>query len=393
MNITVSPHTISGSPEIPLSKSMHIRAMAIEFLTGNRLGSLSEDSCDDVRAMHHFIAKLDGGEEEIPCGESALVARMMAPIVALRRQKTVIKLSDSLKNRPMEMVADALGQLGVSVMQNSLDSSIEINGIVEGGEVTIDCAITSQMLTGLLIALPFAKRDSTIYVKNLSSTPYVLMTLEMLQNAGIVIETSEMQSFFIKGNQRVIPSYISVERDWSSAANLLVAGAIAGEISLREINICSLQADRAIVSVLEDVGADVSWHKTAISVRKMHLLPFQFDASQSPDLVPPLVALAAHCDGVSTITGVSRLRYKESDRLVALKTEFEKMGISIVLAENSMTITGGEVQGATLSSHGDHRIAMACAVAALAGHGDVVIKNGEVVRKSFPLFFASLKNS
>jgi 3-phosphoshikimate 1-carboxyvinyltransferase len=181
-----------------------------------------------------------------------------------------------------------------------------------------------------------------------------------------------------------------VEGDWSGAAFLLVAGAIAGRVRVENLKPMSKQADRAILEVLFNVGAKVSIFDKAIEVRKHELNAFHFDATHCPDLFPPLVALASHCKGESRILGVSRLRLKESDRAVTLQQEFSKLGVDITIEGELMRIKGGEVKGGGVQSHGDHRIAMACAIASLASAGDIEIENAEAVDKSYPKFFEDL---
>jgi 3-phosphoshikimate 1-carboxyvinyltransferase len=183
-----------------------------------------------------------------------------------------------------------------------------------------------------------------------------------------------------------------VEGDWSSASFLLVAGAIAGDIKLNGVDIDSCQADKNIIQALYDCGADVAIHKREITVKKNKLKAFDFDATHCPDLFPPMVALAAYCDGTTTIKGVNRLLFKESNRAIALRDEFKKMNVEVVLDGDIMTINGSKkINGATVSSHHDHRIAMATAVAALGAKGNTIIQDAEAINKSYPGFYKDLK--
>jgi 3-phosphoshikimate 1-carboxyvinyltransferase len=207
---------------------------------------------------------------------------------------------------------------------------------------------------------------------------------------GVEVENDHYFIFRVKSGSAYLPIKYTVEGDWSGAAFFLVAGAIAGNVRVENLNPKSKQADRAILEVLFHVGAKVSVFDNAIEVQKHELNAFHFDATNFPDLFPPLVALAAHCNGESRILGVSRLRVKESDRAVTLQQEFEKLGVEIKIEGELMRITGGEVKGGKVNSHGDHRIAMSCAIASLTGEGDVEIENAEVVDKSYPEFFEDL---
>jgi 3-phosphoshikimate 1-carboxyvinyltransferase len=182
-----------------------------------------------------------------------------------------------------------------------------------------------------------------------------------------------------------------VEGDWSSAAFLLVAGAVAGEITVTGLDVFSSQADRAILQPLMQSGAGLSIEEKQVTVRPGKLQAFHFNATDCPDLFPPLAALAAYCNGTSVIEGVHRLAFKESDRANALQLELGKRGVEILIQEDLMVIKGeGPVIGGIADSHGDHRIAMACGVLALKAQNEVMIENAEVIDKSYPAFFHDL---
>jgi len=225
----------------------------------------------------------------------------------------------------------------------------------------------------------------------LKSKPYIDMTIKLLKDFGIHIENHDYSEFSIKGNQSYIPQTYQIEGDWSGAAFWLVAGAIAGNIQVQNINLMSTQADKQIINVLLDAGASVSIMENAIEVRKSMLKPFDFDATDCPDLFPPLVALASRCYGTSKILGISRLQHKESNRAIALQQEFGKLGINIQFHGDLMMVEGGDIQMAEIESHHDHRIAMAASIAALCGKGNSSILNAECVTKSYPEFFKHLE--
>jgi 3-phosphoshikimate 1-carboxyvinyltransferase len=199
-----------------------------------------------------------------------------------------------------------------------------------------------------------------------------------------------MNQFFIKGNQLYKPCAYTVEGDWSGAAFMLVAGAIGGSITVKGLCEQSCQGDRAILNVLEEAGAQIDVNENSISVHQRNLKAFQFDATECPDLFPPLVALAANCEGKSTIYGAQRLIHKESNRALALVSEFAKLGTEIELHKDKIDVKGAQLKRAVISSHNDHRIAMACAVAALKGDGEVAIDCPSCVFKSYPTFFEDL---
>ena len=184
----------------------------------------------------------------------------------------------------------------------------------------------------------------------------------------------------------------TVEGDWSSGAFLLVAGAVAGPITVTGLDDSSTQADKAILQALESSGAVVSLDTEQIRIAPGPLKGFYFNATDCPDLFPPLVALASYCEGTTTIEGVHRLAFKESDRASTLQEEFAKMGVDIRIQNDLMIIEGGRnVLGASVHSRHDHRIAMACAVAGLGARGDTIIDEAEAINKSYPGFYDDLK--
>jgi len=182
-----------------------------------------------------------------------------------------------------------------------------------------------------------------------------------------------------------------VEGDWSGASFLLIASAIAGNIIIEGLDMQSAQADKAITGALKKSGATILISGNKISIQSNDLKAFDFDATDCPDLFPPLVALAAYCKGTSAITGVGRLTHKESNRALSLKNEFGKMGVPISLQDDIMLVEGAKPVGSIVHSHHDHRIAMACAVAALAADGKTTIHQAEAINKSYPDFYNHLK--
>jgi 3-phosphoshikimate 1-carboxyvinyltransferase len=183
-----------------------------------------------------------------------------------------------------------------------------------------------------------------------------------------------------------------VEGDWSGAAFLLVAGVIAGEMVVTGLDVFSSQADRAILQPLMQTGAGLSIEEKQVTARPGNLQPFHFNATDCPDLFPPLAALAAYCNGTSVIEGVHRLIFKESDRASVLQMELGKLGVEVIIQDDLMVIKGGQpVKAGNVNSHGDHRIAMALGVLALKAEGEVIIENAEVIHKSYPGFYKDLE--
>ncbi len=405
----VKPSEINGVLSAPSSKSMMIRAAAASLLCEETSQIINPSHCDDCLAALHIIKTLgasakkrnnqilikggmDFKNHHIDCMESGLCMRLFAPIAALSNREIWISGQKSLTKRPMDIVEEPLRTLGASCFTHNGFPPIQVKGPMSGGKVNVDGSLSSQFLSGLLMALPLCKQDSEVKVSNLKSKPYVEMTIALLKQFGIKIHSSQdLSYFFIPGNQKYIKTRYTVEGDWSGAAFLLTAGALKGTITVKNIDQDSYQADKKILEALTSLGAKVSLFPEQIHVQKNRLDPFEFDATECPDLFPPLVALASCCKGCSILTGVHRLRHKESNRAASLSSEFNKIGVSVSIKENRMEIKGSPFKGGTIDSHNDHRIAMAGAVAGLASQQGVKIKNWQVVSKSYPEFFKDLK--
>ncbi len=402
------PSKVEGEINAPPSKSMTQRAIAAALLTNGETIILNPSGCDDSLDAINIAAVLgseiqsDGKNLKIRgsgklrgrmlnCGESGLAIRMFSPIAALNDEEVTLTGKGSLTKRPMSMVEEALRQLGVKCSSRDGFLPLTVRGPLKAGKCKIDGSVSSQLLTGLLMAMPVLEGDSEIYVKDLKSKPYIDMTLQVLDKFGITVQNNNYSLFIIKGSQKYTPSEFTIEGDWSGGALLLAAGAVNGELTVHGLHPDSRQSDKAILTVLDLAGAQLSIKENSVRVSKSDMRSFDFDATESPDLFPPLAALAAYCKGTSSIKGVSRLVYKESNRANALKEEFRKMNIKVDMEEDTMLITGGEVSGAHIDSHNDHRIAMAAAVAALRASDRVIITDAQCVTKSYPSFFDDLK--
>jgi 3-phosphoshikimate 1-carboxyvinyltransferase len=235
------------------------------------------------------------------------------------------------------------------------------------------------------------QEDSAISVLGgFESRGYVDLTVDMLRRFGIDIGVSG-DTFTIKGDQRYQPRDIVVEGDYSQAAFFIVAGAIGGDIRIAGLDAHSLQPDSAIVSIIRRMGADITQQDDALIVKRSCLAGTEIDVSQCPDLVPPLAIAAAFAKGETRITGAARLRIKECDRLHALAVNLNNLGIQAAETEDELIIRGGLINGGTIDAFGDHRIAMAFAVAAAGATGDIRIPNAECIDKSYPKFYDDLK--
>jgi 3-phosphoshikimate 1-carboxyvinyltransferase len=376
--------------------------------------------CDDTTAALRVVQALGARVEQIDAttylihgglnptsgilniGESGLSTRLFTPIAALCPQSITVTGHGSILTRPMDMMIEPLRELGVKVKEKKGRLPITVRGPLRGGEVSIDGSVSSQFLTGLLMALPLAATDTTIYVEGLRSLPYIDMTIDVMDKFGIDIDHRDYSEFYVPGNQTYTPAEFAMEGDWSAASCLLVAGAVAGSVTVRNLKEVSLQADVAIIEALSRAGARIESTEDSVTVSCRDLHSFEFDATDCPDLFPALVALAANCEGTSTIIGTRRLVHKESNRAETLRSEYGRLGIEVDIDEdNVMKVTGGEIgegcSGACIvKSHGDHRIAMSLAVAALNSAVPVVIKDAECVSKSYYDFwedFNSIRKS
>jgi len=360
----------------------------------SRLGANIETAADHLRVQSDGIHPV---ADFIDCGESGLSIRMFTPLVALSNRQITIKGSGSLVSRPMDFFDEILPLLGVNVQSQQGKLPLVIQGPLKPATISVDGSLSSQFLTGLLLAYAAAgASDVSIHVNNLKSRPYIDLTLDVMKRFGLKTPENRNYSEFYFDNSMPASSKdihrYTVEGDWSGGAFLLVAGAIAGPIAIRGLDISSTQADKAIVEALMQANAAIAIDAKEIRLHPSELRGFEFDATDCPDLFPPLVALAAYCKGITRIKGVSRLAHKESDRGLTLQEEFGKMGVSISLDDDIMTIKGGGgLTGAAVSSRHDHRIAMACAVAALRAVGETSVEHAEAVNKSYPDFYSDLQ--
>ncbi|WP_303225979.1 3-phosphoshikimate 1-carboxyvinyltransferase [Alistipes indistinctus] len=408
MKTTIHKGRIAGSITAPASKSYAQRAVAAALLAGGETTLTHLDLCNDTRAALDVARRLGasvshegttytirGGlnpvSTKLNIGESGLATRLFTPIASLCHMPITINGEGSILRRPIEMMEEPLQALGVEVISNGGYLPISVKGPMRGGEIHVDGSLSSQFITGLLMALPLSPNDTVLHVENLKSRPYVDMTIDLAARFGVAIEHNNYEQFYIAGGQHYTPCIYNIEGDWSGASCLLVAGATAGSITIRNLNHISLQADLAIIEALARAGAEIITTNSSVTVHGGPLHAFEFDATDCPDLFPALAALAASCEGTSVLTGTQRLTYKESNRAETIAEVFGRLGIGVDLSEeNTMRITGGPVSSAVVDSHNDHRIAMAAAVAALSSDDSVVIEGANAADKSYPNFWNDL---
>ena len=408
MKTTVSPSFYNGSISANPSKSIMQRVLAISTLTNDKITIFNSDrSADSLAAL--YIAKSNGCEIDSfqnkivlqkkhnhssnswDVGESGLSARIFSAIAGLYENEKYITGQGTLLKRSMSSLISAIEKLGLQIEHNEYKLPFKIKGRIRNFNIDIDASDGSQVLTGLLIALTQADQDSEIKVDNLQSKPYIDITLCILRSFGAEIQNIDYKLFKIKGRQKLHGISLNIEGDWSGAAFHLVGGAINGRAEINNLNPVSKQGDRAILNVLEKVGAKISKKHNKIIIEKGNLNPFYYDATETPDLFPPLAVLGVNCTGISKIKGVHRLINKESNRFLSIKNEFNKLGIQIENEEDHMVIFPGKAKGGIVYSNNDHRIAMALTILGLNSEADITIQNSECVSKSYPNFFEDFK--
>lgn len=420
MTRSTGPSKVGGTIRAPASKSAMQRALACAAMARGSSTITNPSWCADSLAAVGVIEALgaeteksgekitirggfrsDGRKITAQCGESGLCIRMFSAIASLLPCEVELRGEGSLAKRQVGMVAEPLSSLGVRCATDEGRPPVRMHGPLNCGDLEVDGSESSQFITGLLMALPMCEGDSTVRVRNPASRGYLDLTMDVMKIFGAVITRSDDCTVFRIKGKPYAPADYEVEGDWSGAAFLLAAGAVAagGEsadmpLDVTGISAGSSQPDRAMLEALRLCGADARAIPGGYRIRGARLTGFDFDANGCPDLFPPLVALASRCEGLTRLRGAGRLRGKESDRAAALSEEFGKLGLEVRVHGDEMTVRGkigGErLGGGAVSSRGDHRIAMAAAVAALRASDAVSIEGAECVAKSYPDFFEAL---
>lgn len=406
MHIQINPTRLHGKVLAPPSKSYSHRWLIAAALadTPTEIKGLShaKDIHMTITALRALGAKVEG-DTVYParpsktalmlCGESGTTLRLLLPVTAMLGVEARFIATGRLPSRPLGPLTDMMQAHGVLFDKTTLPFTI--SGKMTSGQYSLPGNISSQFISGLLFALPMLDSGSVLHLTTpLESAAYVDMTLEVLDRFG-VFATIRDDGFLLPGSQRYrSPGRISVEGDWSSAAFFLVAGAIGGSIALEGLAADSLQGDSAIVDILRQFGANVSIDNGSIKVEGGDLHGQLLDVSGIPDLVPALAVLAAASKGTTRLENAARLRLKESDRLESTAAMLRAFGARVEVEPNALVIHGGTpLHGGEVDSFGDHRIAMAAAIAASIAQGQTIIRGAEVVDKSYPGFFRVYSNA
>ena len=400
MDIKITPQKLTGKVSIPSSKSITHRALICAALAkGNSVLngiSFSDDINATVSALEQLGAKFEIDTNkitvhgitqlpktaEIDCLESGSTLRFLIPIAAALGVNSTFIGKGRLPERPITSYIRELSKKGIIFNYNNI-MPFAINGRLQSGIFHIEGDVSSQFITGLLFALPILEGDSKIILTSpLESKPYVDMTIDCLKNFGIEINEIE-NVYLVKGNQKYLPQNLTIEGDYSQAAFFFVANAIGNNVQIDNLFQKSLQGDKKIIEILNEIGYN----------NNNGLDCFSINATDIPDLVPILAVLGCFCNGTSKIYGAGRLKIKESDRLIAISSVLNTIGGKVTPTDDGLIIKPiTEFSGGITNSFGDHRIVMSLAIAATRSTKPIIIQNADAVNKSYPSFFEDYIN-
>ncbi len=332
---------------------------------------------------------------DLDCGESGSTLRFLMPLVSALGMEGSFFGSERLFERPVSPLKEEMVKKGVTFYKDS-KSSLRLEGTLESGEYELDGNVSSQFITGLLMALPILQGDSKIkIVPPIESKPYIDITISVLKKFGIEIEEKE-NIYIVKGNQKFVsPEELTVEGDWSNAAFFLCAGALSEKgVTVTDLDINSPQGDKKILDVLKSIGADVTINGNEIKVKKNKLNGLVVDVSDIPDLVPIISVVASVCDGETKIINAQRLRMKESDRIKSVVDMLNSVGADVKETDDGIIIKRKkDLQGGIVNGYNDHRIVMAASILATLCNGNMKITDYKAVEKSYPGFFADFEKT
>jgi len=381
MNIKISPSMLIGHIDAISSKSIAHRLIIASMLANEKSDIELNTISDDIKATLSCVVALGGkveyGEGKITvypispkngtvlnCNQSGTTARFLIPIVATMLDNFYVNADPQLCGRPVADLLNAMRENGCKISGDNLP--LTVFGRLLPGKYTLPGNVSSQYISALLFALPLLDGDSEIILTtSVESESYINLTREVMYKFGVEVLKTDT-GFAVKGNQKYItPGILRAEGDWTNAANWLIAG-----IEVEGLSYNSLQGDRKIMEVLQN-----------------GIFSDKFDASQTPDLVPAIAVFFSLLPGKREIVNASRLRLKESDRIKSTVEMINSLGGIAIETENGMIIEGANFKGGRVNAYGDHRIAMAAAIAGAVSSGETVIENADCVNKSYPTFF------
>ncbi len=414
-DIKVTPRSLKGEVNIPPSKSISHRAIISASLSNgtSKISNVafSDDIVATLEAMKSLgveVVSIDKDTEHtstvvikgtdnlklinntIDCVESGSTIRFLMPLVTLPGEEVTVTGRGRLVERPMDTYYKMFDKQGIKYKTTDGNLPVTIEGKLEPGTFEMRGDISSQFITGLLFTLPLLYGDSNIVVTTeLESKGYVDLTLEMLNKFDIEIENKDYKEFTIKGNQKYNAHDYKVEGDYSQVAFWIVGGLLNGEIKCNNIDLDSLQGDKVVLDIVEEMNGDIEVKDDYVIARKSETKGAIIDASECPDIIPVLSVLASVSKGTTRVINGKRLRIKESDRLNSTATIINMMGGNVEELEDGLIIKGVDKLkgGVTIDSYGDHRIAMALGIASSICEEPIVITNSHVVSKSYPNFW------
>ncbi len=411
--VTCSPASLQGEVLIPPSKSITQRAMALSLITPGTTKiirpGISNDEKAALRIVEQLGVEVDASDpslwqikssgrinpifEKISCGESALSLRMFTPIAAISDLSLMMTGEGTLLSRRHDFPHDVFTQLGVQIEQSEHFSlPIRVKGPLKAASIRIDAGQSSQYLTGLLFALAVTVKESIrVQIDNLVSRPYLRISVQMLRDYGYSVNWIEGDQIQIDpGCRTCLHHEVEVEGDWSSAVFWIAGAVLSGSISIKGLAPDSMQADRILLDLLKDASTNILWKDNCLNINKINrLMQFSLNAFNCPDLVPIAAVLAARAEGTSCITGISRLRNKESNREELVLSLLKFLGVEVYSTSDEWQITGSDrlFSGGKFSAGGDHRMVMAAAIASTCAKEPIQILGAEAVAKSYPDFF------
>lgn len=411
MNITIKPGRVKGCVRVPSSKSIGHRAVICAGLSKGKSLITGLSPSKDLTATINGLKQLGiccefSGDELlvenkglpsrsvlIDCKESGSTLRFLIPVALTLAGEAVFTGTGRLGERPLDVYRETFSSMGIFWHQEAGGLPLTVKGYLKSGEYEIDGSISSQFITGLMLALPLLNGDSVLRIRNvLESRPYVDLTMDVLKDFEINIINRSYREFIIPGNQKYTAKDYKVEGDFSQAAFFLAAGALSGSVTINGLRKDSLQGDSVIINILSRMGAEIRWDDNKLHIKRSSLTGTTIDASQCPDLVPILAVIGSLSQGTTVIENAGRLRLKESDRLSAMAQELKKLGADITELNDGLIIHGKPyLSGGSVNSWNDHRVAMSLGVAALCCLSPVTINGAECVDKSYPLFWEDLK--
>lgn len=378
------------------------RYNAIDCDTDNGRLEVIAGSDDDSKNARENNARYNDNAT-VDMGESGTSMRFFVPIVASFGLNTTLLGKGKLLSRPMNVYKEIWNKLGLEFVQN--EDHIKTSGFLPSGEYTIDGSISSQFISAMIFALSVHEADSTLNITGkLESKPYIDMTINTLKKFGVDIVYKDERTIYIKGGQKYRATNVELDRDWSHAAFFVSAAALGGKIKLLGLNRASLQGDKAIIDIVQNMGAIVTENteigqnsitQNSITVENNgRLKAIDVDIANVPDLAPIVSLLGVYASGTTRLYNAQRLRYKESDRITDLANMLGRLGADIETSDSEIIIHGnGYLDGGQTSAYNDHRLAMTAAMGSIIAKNDIMLEGYESVAKSSSNFykqFASL---